>query len=71
MMFIENIFESPLKKIVYFYDGSATQYKTEKIYYIVHATMKTLECQQSGTSLRHPKENVLVIGLVELQKGLQ
>jgi hypothetical protein len=30
MKFIENTFESPLKKIVYFSDGSAAQYKTEK-----------------------------------------
>jgi hypothetical protein len=27
MKFIENTFESPLKKVVYFSDGSAAQYK--------------------------------------------
>jgi hypothetical protein len=32
MKFIENTFESPLKKMVYFSDGSADQYKTEEIY---------------------------------------
>jgi hypothetical protein len=30
MKFIENTFESPLKKIVYFSDGSADQYKNRK-----------------------------------------
>jgi hypothetical protein len=30
MKFIENIFESPLKKMVYFSDGSAAQYKNRK-----------------------------------------
>jgi hypothetical protein len=40
--------------------------KTEKIYKILHATMKTLECQQSGTSLKHPMGRVLVMGLVAL-----
>jgi hypothetical protein len=66
MKFTENTFESPLKKIVYFSDGSATQYKNRKIYYILHATMKTLEFQQSGTSLRHPMGSMLVMGLVTL-----
>jgi hypothetical protein len=30
MTFIENIFESPLEKIVYFSDGSAAQYKNRR-----------------------------------------
>jgi hypothetical protein len=66
MKFTENTFESPLKKIVYFSDGSAAQYKNRKIYKILHATMKTLECQKSGTSLQHPMGRVLVMGLVAL-----
>jgi hypothetical protein len=32
MKFIESTFESPLKKIVYFCDGSAAQYKNRKMY---------------------------------------
>jgi hypothetical protein len=32
--------------------------------------MKTWECQ-SGTSLQHPMERMLVMGLVALLKGLQ
>jgi hypothetical protein len=31
MKFTENIFESPLKKIVYFSEGSVAQYKNKKI----------------------------------------
>jgi hypothetical protein len=40
--------------------------ETETIYEILHATMKTLECQQSGTSLRHPMGKVLMMVLVVL-----
>jgi hypothetical protein len=31
MKFIENTFESPLKKMVYFSDGSAAQYKNLRL----------------------------------------
>jgi hypothetical protein len=66
MKFIGNTFESPLEKFVYFSDGSAVQYKNRKIYKILRTTMKTLECQQSGTSLQHPMGRVFVMGLVAL-----
>jgi hypothetical protein len=40
------------KETVYFSDGSAAQYKqTNRKPYLLHGTMKTLECQQSGISL--------------------
>jgi hypothetical protein len=66
MKLIGNTFESPLKKIVYFSDGSAAQYKNRINLLKLHATMKTLECQQSGTYLQHPMGRVLVMGLVAL-----
>jgi hypothetical protein len=63
MKFTENTFESPSKKLFTSLMGLQPSTKTEKIY---HATMKTLECQQSGTSLQHPMGRVLVMGLVAL-----
>jgi hypothetical protein len=46
--------------------GLHTNTKIEKNYEILHATMNSLECQQSGTSLQHPTGSVLVMGLVAL-----
>jgi hypothetical protein len=40
----------------------------QKMYKILHATLKTLECQQSGTSLQHPMGKVLVMGLFGILK---
>jgi hypothetical protein len=52
MRFIENTFESPLKKKLFTsLMGLQPSTKTEKKFYILHATMKNLECQQSRTSL--------------------
>jgi hypothetical protein len=50
--------------------GPQRKTKAEKIYEVLHATMKALECQQSGTSLQHRMGRVLVMGLVALLKRL-
>jgi hypothetical protein len=58
MKFAENTFEPPLKKFFTFLVGLQLNRKN------LHATMKTLGCQQSRTSLQHPMGRVLVMGLV-------
>jgi hypothetical protein len=65
MKFIKNTFESPLKKWFTSLMGLQPNTKTKKLLYM-HATVKTLECQQSGTSLQHPMGIVLVMGLLAL-----